>query len=307
MKSKLSVLCGIILSVFILLNCKNNTSLLSIKGPYLGETPPGVVPKVFAPEFVKMFSNDSVEVGCFEFNETADVAVIRYFYHGDPYRVHIYTTEMKKNGWTLPVKAPFNSEKNDWDYNFAPDGKTLFFTSNRLHFIDGKKSEWSHIWKTTLTNSKWSEPQLMNSPINILETYSGYGSMTENGGFYFHSRRQEDTTSTSIYYLKKGSDEVKNIKELNNPNTREFDPVIAHDGSYIIYISGGPPYHLNISFKTEDDSWTEPQIILNGWDAGLPTISSDGKYLFFAANASVKYEIHWVSIKYLEQFRPTNN
>jgi Tol biopolymer transport system component len=79
-------------------------------------------------------------------------------------------------------------------------------------------------------------------------------------------------------------------------------PCIALDGSYIIFDVNGGAY-MYVSFKSSDGTWREGiDLTQNGFDplAGGPSISPDGKYLFFALDG----DIWWVDIKVIENLRP---
>jgi Tol biopolymer transport system component len=61
---------------------------------------------------------------------------------------------------------------------------------------------------------------------------------------------------------------------------------------------------MYVSFKNKDDSWTEPYDLgdILKMDANQPSISPDGKYIFFISNG----QTFWVDTKIIEELKPKN-
>ena len=64
---------------------------------------------------------------------------------------------------------------------------------------------------------------------------------------------------------------------------------------------------LYISFRNADGTWSTPQKMnekMNfSGNARFPSISPDGKYLFFCGDDG---NIYWIDIKVIEKFRPAD-
>ncbi len=98
-----------------------------------------------------------------------------------------------------------------------------------------------------------------------------------------------------------------------NSEHREFDPCVAPDGSYLLFVSNRPAdpereYDLFISFLSPDGSWSEPRGLgrVLGTNPGLPNVTPDGRFFFYADYSGVLEEtdIHWVDTGIFDQFRP---
>jgi Tol biopolymer transport system component len=50
---------------------------------------------------------------------------------GGPGGWDLWESRKEKDGWSAPAPAPFNSPQNDFDPFFAPDGRSVYFFSNR--------------------------------------------------------------------------------------------------------------------------------------------------------------------------------
>jgi outer membrane protein OmpA-like peptidoglycan-associated protein len=76
----------------------------------------------------------------------------------------IYSSSLEIVNWTEPVNigSPVNSAGWDAQPSISPDGKTLFFISDRENGFGGKD-----IWRSTLfPDGKWSIPQNLGEKIN---------------------------------------------------------------------------------------------------------------------------------------------
>ncbi|MDB5152241.1 MAG: OmpA family protein [Mucilaginibacter sp.] len=78
-------------------------------------------------------------------------------------RCDIYITQKKGNNWSTPfdVSPPVNSAGWESQPSISSDGRTLYFVSNRKGGYGGYD-----IWKSTLTEKGWSEPENLGPDIN---------------------------------------------------------------------------------------------------------------------------------------------
>ncbi|MDB4901286.1 MAG: translocation protein TolB [Mucilaginibacter sp.] len=93
--------------------------------------------------------------------------------------------------WTKPKVVPFSGQWNDWDPFLSPDGKRLFFVSNRPLAGSASQSKLqknSHLWYADLLQGdKWSEPHLLNTAFN-LDSINNYApSVGSSGTLFFYS------------------------------------------------------------------------------------------------------------------------
>jgi hypothetical protein len=152
-------------------------------------------------------------------------------------------------------------------------------------------------------NSAWSEPV----KLAINSTSNDYaGTCTESGILYFTSERDG---SSGIFRSIPVAGEYVTVEKLPSPINRGYSeqyPWIAPDESYLIFASilqGNKD--LYISYRNQDDSWTEPVDLgpsVNTWDDEWnPTVSPDGKYLFFGRGRAIdgtneNLDLYWVDI-----------
>lgn len=259
-----------------------------IKGPYLGQTPPGLEPKPFAPGIVSTF-------GGFEFAITfsPDGNEI-YFNRG----ADIFTSRLKEEGWTAPEQAPFNTPGLDHEAHITSDGKIMFFGSVRVR---PEKTEPEYaIWAMDRAKKGWGEPYYVISGSMYIST-SAKGeiyatNIDENffGGIFKIINR--DGKYSKGEFLKIGSDS----------SFKPAHPCIAPDDSYIIFDAkvhaDRAEGDIFISFAESGDRLSEPQPIIEintPGDEMAASISPDGKYLFFHSHR----DICWIDIKILEKYK----
>jgi hypothetical protein len=85
----------------------------------------------------------------------------------------------------------------------------------------------------------------------------------------------------------------QNLGDSVNSPKDEFNSFIAKDGSYLLYTTTGFGDGLGggdiwICFKKDDGSWTSPKNLGENINSNkldyCPSITQDGKYLFFTSN-----------------------
>jgi hypothetical protein len=131
-----------------------------LKGPYLGQTPPGETAEIFAPGII----SGGISEGCCAFLKGGTVFIFRRSLSRG--KDKIYEMHMKNGIWTKPVPASFKSLNYDGDFTVAPDDKTLYFSSRRAKEGGENASEDTNIWKTELTAKGWSEQIMLKAPVN---------------------------------------------------------------------------------------------------------------------------------------------
>jgi hypothetical protein len=281
------------------LEVKKTTALT---GAYLGQTPPGDEPVLFAPGIVSTnagnhsspaFSPDGKEL---------------YW----EMSAKIWFTKLENDKWSNPQMLPFcEADSHMYDNPFiTPDGGKLFFTSTRSGVVSQKKET---IWYVKRTASGWSEPKPISSQVNETPLHWSI-SVSDSGTLYFQFQCIGKDCSEgmgAIYYSKPiNGVYTKPIKMGPEINTRHTEtcPYIAPDESYIIFNrfveTDMKKTGLYTSYRDKSGQWLPAVFILGGSpDVGgvSPKISPDGKYLFFAQGDK---GVWWMSATFVEELRP---
>jgi hypothetical protein len=261
--------------------------------PYLGQTPPGDKPVIFAPGVVSkgnahgrlVVSPDCQDLFWTTFVGPASDGVARM----------MQVTRTAK-GWSAPFVPSFVPANSSAQPLFSPDGKKLIFASRQN---DG----WSFQY-VEKTDSGWSQPKRDGFIPNPTSSF------TQSGKVYY-SDPIKGKPYAGTYVAEYTSNGYVNAKALpTNINSRciDYTPFIAPDESFLIFSSSRPSrgenMYLHISFRNPDGTWSMPEKMNEklgfAGKARFPSISPDGKYLFFCGDDG---NIYWVQSSVIEKFK----
>ena len=259
-----------------------------LEGPYMGQTPPGLIAEPFAPGII---STDGWEL------EGVFAPGMNEFY---------YTTN---NGKGTPITViGFRQENNVWnkylefkrkgEITFSPDG-------SRMHMAKGYKDREGNGW----SERKSLGPMFDRKDWGIMRL-----SASAKGTYVFDDFKNNDTIRISS--IKDKERQVpKKMGAMVNTGKFTAHPFIAPDESYLIWDSkregGFGDSDLYISFRQEDDSWG-PAINMGNkvnsdkWDA-YASVTPDGKYILFNRGVddnNDNVDIYWVDAQIIETLRP---
>jgi len=285
----------VILLVFIFSSCKQKSDFPVLRGPYLGQKPPGMTPEVFAAGLVSTKTYD--ETGCSLSIDGKEFYFTRS--GGDLVTPTIFKSQFQDATWTTPHRAVFEG----FGPHISPDGKYMIF-SKYVMAEDNQRSV--ELWRMMRGKNKWVQPR-----------FFGLGSRASIGNsgavYYIDRSNKEDRGVIAVQKFESGKYQKPEILngEVNSPYY-EAHPCIAKDESYLIFDSNRPGGYgegdLYICFRDKDDLWTNvnnlgEKINSKGWD-GYASISPDDKYLFYSSNKDGDFQLHWVSITIIEKIKP---
>ena len=265
-----------------------------LKGPYLGQKPPGNVPERFAPGVI---CTDLDEYGCTFSPDGKQFYFTRTYIN--PKRHKILVTVWEDTGWSRPREFQFKWDLSQGEPQFSPDGKKIFF--GRLEKgADDRLIPF--IWVASCKNGNIYKPQHLMAGM--------YATASLNGNLYFTDVSQSsDKYDIAISKFQEGKYLPAQVLGggLKSPY-QDAHPFVAADERYIIFDSNRPgglgDNDLYICFRKNDGSWGEAinlgePINSREYDA-IPYISSDRKYLFFYRTG----DIYWVDAKIIEELMP---
>ncbi len=284
---------------------------VNIKGAYLGQEPPGLIPKLFAPFLLdyKKHHIHSAPVFSPEGDEMYFSAYVEYQF---PQR--IFYTKMSKDGvWSKPEVVSFSGVYQEGGPKMSPDGKRIYFYSRRP-FKDGNPvRKESLIFYSEREKDGWSKAIRLNVPEGLgLANYPSH--FGKDGSLYFRVKMGKKS-----YKIFKGfiiGNNLTSVVEMERPVT--FDPKymtqnpidwktldMIYNDEYLIQNSiDWKTFEMIflISAKKKDGSWTKSRPMgdtINGrlTQVRFSAFSPDGKYFFFASYVSGHERLYWVSTK----------
>ena len=280
------------------------TGVLVLKGPYVGQAPPGKTPVIFAPGFV---STDAHEFSC---SLTPDGNEF-YFARRDPTlnQPVVMVTRLRDGVWTKPEIAPFVENGFSFEPMVTPDGKRLYFTSGKP--VPGQTGPPMNILYVEREGDGWSAAKDPGSPFNPAKAM--YISAAANGTIYT-TDISGGPAKACVAVCRLVDGKYQTLEQMGPPigaGTQNMYPFVAPDESFLIVTARTPSEKLQsalcVSFRKPDGSWAEPRAIDLGMDAGVPFVSRDGKYLFFTAGERGKSDIYWVSAEVIGELRPKSS
>ncbi|MHC4532859.1 MAG: right-handed parallel beta-helix repeat-containing protein [Planctomycetota bacterium] len=262
-------------------------------GPYFGQEPPGLEPKVFAPGIISLPNRKDRQC---RFSHDGNECFVTISAHTD------YTRQI--NGkWTPFMEAPFeDAAALDMTPCLTFDDQTLFFISSR-HLLDFD----TDIYVTHRTADGWTVPAALPAPISNFAA-DWEPSITRDGVIYYSSYYQGwGNGMTDIWRVRPVNGEYLTPEHVTplNSSVRDAGTCIAPDESWIMFHSersgGYGSSDLYISYHGPDDSWTEPENlgapINSEHSESMPVLSPDGKYLFFRRIIQGEEDIYWVDAR----------
>jgi hypothetical protein len=256
-------------------------------------TKPVSEPTVFAPGVI---STGDYEV-CPQFSANGQTF---YFVKSTP-DANFWTivfSRFESGKWSDPQVAPFPGQYSDADEFITRDGNQMFFISKRpLPNATNREPRKLDIWVMDKTATGWSQPRNLGAPVNSEES-EYFPTLTNDGTLYFGSRRAGGKGGVDLYRsrLVNGKyEEPEDLGDAINTQFDEYEPFIARDESFLIFMAGGRPdglggFDLYISYN-RNGQWTKPKNlgapINSPADELSPRITPDGKYFFWASSRSL--------------------
>jgi hypothetical protein len=260
-----------------------------LRGPYLGQEPPGLEPRLFAPGVV------STGLATRDVAMTPDGSEL-YFSVTAGASTVIMVTRQVEGRWTEPQVAPFSGRFLDIEPAISPDGQRFFFLSTRPQAHQEPRAGWVYqdIWVMDRQGDGWSEPANLGPPVNT-EAPEYFPSVTADGSLYFTREHADGVSSTYRSRLVDGAyAEPELLPPQLNCGTNRANVFVAPDESFAIVPAMGREDSLGgfdyfVTFRSADDRWSEPvnlgpainQPEGREWSASL---SPDGRYLFFMSS-----------------------
>jgi hypothetical protein len=279
-----------------------------LKGKYLGQKLPGIVPEVFAPGIVSdtsWWEHCQVAVSP-EGDEIYWSAWTTKYMNKNTEQ--IFYSKLKDEKWTKPVLAEFVNDFLTYDNGgpvFSPDGNKLYFTSTRPGGLGGRD-----VWYVKRIEKGWSDPVNVGEPYNTAVTdwtpvFTKKGKAFSMGNYY------SDKNEKPLCFKYSNSKFSDPVPVIIHPDFFPWYSIyVSPDENYVIFSAykenGYGFLDLYISFKTPDGHWGYPINMGNKVNTEVterfPVVSPDGKYLFFMRHTETQ-DFFWVSTEFFDALK----
>jgi hypothetical protein len=200
----------------------------------------------------------------------------------------IYIATRRGGAWSKPERIAFSDDRySDSDPWLAPDGRTLYFVSDRPTPSRPNKKDLD-IWRARLVDGRWSAPEHLGDAVN--SPGPELGPEVHRGVLTFSSVRKGGRGALDIYAAVLGDGRPDHAALLDGPfNSAESDSdlTFSTDGRHAAFWRGsGPAARIYVSAKSPA-GWSEPQPLSDTVNIGpfnfTPAFSRDGRWLHFAS------------------------
>lgn len=271
----------------------------AVKGPYLGQKPPGLTPEVFAPGIVSMKGRHEGAVAF-----SPDLDEIYFNAQNQNRESQIFFSRFEGGQWAPMNKAGFitGQEYSEIHPFVSPDGQRIYFTAV------SSDPAYNKIWYVDRMENGWSHASILKSPVNDDQVF--YPNLSADGDLYYFN--------LSKFQTYRASDDTNGFSRIE-PAGIDFGvhAFIAPSQDYLVLNAQNKEDEsrndndIYVSFKREGGSWARPvnlgSEVNSTSDDRAPTISPDGKYLFFGRDeqeGAREADIYWVSTAVIERLRP---
>lgn len=176
-------------------------------------------------------------------------------YFDDEGNGEIYESELKGTEWTSPKSLgfPINTEYHESSASFAPDGKTLYFVSNRKGGIGGRD-----IWMSTRTpDGKWTTPINLGEPINTPDDEEGVFIHPDGKTMFFSSKGHKGKGGYDVFVSVNDEGHWSDPINLGEPVNGPGDDV------FLVLTANGKKGYFSSEGSSKDKDIYELEFIPN--------------------------------------------
>lgn len=264
-----------------------------LEGPYMGQTPPGMVAEPFAPGVI---SKEGWELeGVFAPGMKEFYFTINGSKEPEGFKPTVIGFRQENNVW-----KKFTEFRRRGEIVFSPDGKRMHMAKGYTDRVGDGWSEWKSLG-----------PMFERDDWGIMRL-----SASAKGTYVFDDYKSGDVIRISTLVDGKRQKPTPMGPAINSGKMTAH-PFIAPDENYLIWDSeregGYGDSDLYISFRQEDGSWGPAinmgdKVNSDKWEA-YASVTPDGKYITFNRGIDMEadprnVDIYWVDAKVIDELRP---
>jgi Tol biopolymer transport system component len=211
-------------------------------------------------------------------------------------RYEILETRLDDAGrWSPPQHPRFAQQWSNADPHISPDGRRVYFVSNRPGAGETAERETYDIWVAAMqADGAWGEAERLPAPANDPGVDEWSPSVAANGNLYYGAERPGSRGGSDLWLVRLVGgvyQRPENLGEAINTAGNEVEPWVAPDESYLIFSALDRAdtlgsYDLFISRKVAG-RWTParrlPEPINSRGRDFNQSVSPDGQWLYFSS------------------------
>jgi Tol biopolymer transport system component len=256
---------------------KKDSDAPTTEETYLGQKPPGLTPKIFAPGIISI--NGRSEHGI---SFSPDLSEVYFSANNKDEDPSIYFSKLENNKWKPVQQMDFTEGKKVGEMHpfISPKGDKIFFTAHD-EFTLPEHKESVKIWTVNRLENSWSKATQLDSPVN--DDFVFYLNQAKNGDLYYFNISKFKT-----YYAPNKNGKFPEVHEVGIGGVHAF---MSPSLDYIVVNSRNRENterksDIYVYFKEKDGTWSKAINLGKGVNTNFgetcPSITPDGKYLFFS-------------------------
>ncbi len=250
---------------------------------YLGQPQPGDEPVLFAPGIV------STDLGERDLAISPDGSEICWTVQGGAsfgnWFSVILESRRERGRWSDPRPMPFSGRFRDLEPCFSPDGRRLYFASDRAASGDTAKKDFD-VWFVERRDGGWGEPRNAGPNVNGPGD-EFYPSVTRDGALWFTSERPGGKGAEDIWRAPAvgyAFGPAEDVGDSVDTAAGEYNACVTPDGGTIVFGRDGD---LFVSFRGPGGAWSAGRRLEGALDSPnldyCPSLSPDGRFFFFTS------------------------
>ena len=208
----------------------------------------------------------------------------------------IFETRLDGAGhWSPPQHPRFARQWSNADPHISPDGRRVYFVSNRPGAGETAARETYDVWMAAMqADGAWGEAERLPAPANDPAVDEWSPSVAANGNLYYGAERAGGRGGSDLWLVRLVDgvyQAPENLGEAINTAGNEVEPWVAPDESYLIFSAldradSLGSYDLFVSRKVAG-RWTParrlPEPINSRARDFNQSVSPDGEWLYFSS------------------------
>jgi len=230
---------------------------------------------------------------------------------------HIVVSHLRDGRWSRPEPTPFSSTWNDREPRLSPDGRRLYFSSNRPAVAGNPPGKLDLFMTERGADGAWTAPERLAPPINT-DVNDFCPVVVADGTLFFISGRPggiRGTEPTDIYNVWRAQaldksglrfKEPENLGKAINTGLETNVFVTPDERTMVISRDGAPDGlggdDLYVSTRV-NNTWQSPlhlpaPVNSDKYEYG-PSLTADGKWLIFTSARAGTTDIYRISASVL--------